>query len=63
MYIIFKNYIINKFNINFLACGALGHGDNSNRHTPTPVKMLRDFPPIKKISSGYYFANALSETK
>jgi alpha-tubulin suppressor-like RCC1 family protein len=60
------NFFINLFFscISFIiACGALGHGDNENRHTPTPVKGLRDHPAVVSISSGYYFANALTETK
>lgn len=52
------NAFINLF---FSSCGALGHGDNNNRYTPTPVKYLREQPPITKISSGYYFSNALAE--
>ena len=38
-------YSLNKLLI--LACGALGHGDNQNRHTPTPVKELRKEAKIK----------------
>jgi alpha-tubulin suppressor-like RCC1 family protein len=38
------NFFINLF---FSSCGALGHGDNANRHTPTPIKALRDQAPVK----------------
>jgi len=38
------NFLINLF---FSSIGALGHGDNKHRHSPTPVKTLREFPPIK----------------
>lgn len=44
----------------FLQVGALGHGDNKTRYSPTPVEMLRQLPPIKHISCGHRFVNAVN---
>lgn len=51
------NYIFNLF---FSSSGALGHGDCNHRYTPTPVAKLRNFPPIKYLSTGYRFTLAIN---
>jgi hypothetical protein len=48
-------------NLLFQRIGALGHGDTKIRFTPTPVEALRKYPPIKKITSGLHFMNALNK--
>ena len=57
---LFQNFI---FCIYFLATGALGHGENSHKYTPTPIQALRNTPPIKIITTGYRFALAINGIK
>lgn len=44
----------------FQATGALGHGENNHKYTPTPIQALRNTPPIKIITTGYRFALAIN---
>jgi hypothetical protein len=47
-------------NLFFTAVGSLGHGDTTTRYAPTPVETLRKLPPIKEISAGLNFVNAVN---
>ena len=47
----------------FIATGALGQPNNSNRGLPTVIETLKGKGPFKQVTAGYQFAFALTGKK